>query len=109
MSPLGGRQNSNSLTRRNIYMGCNEELTPENLEQIFKPIEIREFRADGDMMEDEDDFMAHKNKVSSHMKQNNIKKNFFAAIDNVLGGCQSSISDQIAENMTMIENQSRIS
>jgi hypothetical protein len=32
ISPVGGRQSSNSLTRRNIYTGCNEELTPENLE-----------------------------------------------------------------------------
>lgn len=96
LSPLGGRQNSNSLTRRNYYMGSNEELTPENLEQLFKPIQIREFKADGELMEDEDDenlFMEGKSKVSSCIKQTNIKKNFFAAIDNVLGGCQSSISD----------------
>ena len=31
-----------------------------------------------------------------------MKKNFFAAIDNVLGGGQSSISNQIAENMSLI-------
>lgn len=88
-------------------MGCNEELTPENLEQIFKPIEIREFRADEELAEDEDDenlFLAQKRNVSSCIKQTNIKKNFFAALDNVLGGGQSSLSNQIAENMNMIQN-----
>jgi hypothetical protein len=35
--------------------------------------------------------------------KNNIKKNFFSIIDNVLGGAQSS-TQQIAQNMSAIEH-----
>ena len=49
-------------------------------------------------------FMEEKINVSSCINQTNIKRNFFAALDNVLGGGHSSISDQIAVNMNMIQS-----
>ena len=102
ISPLGRRDNSNSLTRGNVYQGLNEEFTPENLEQMYRPFEVNEFKADVEEMCENHGtiFGATSNeKMTSSQKQTNIKKNFFAAIDNVLGGGQPNLSNQIAENM----------